>query len=239
MLVALDLTARQAARVLTQAVRTHARLEIDPRSLFLDPPLGGTLESSDAAHLVVALTDGHERVTLATLVGAMCDVRTILSRQLYLFSTAILEANDGAAKRLRLAIPQSIQVANRRQFARRSPTEPVPVRLTVPGAAQPLVGQLTNISRNGLGCRGGRQELDGVLLIGDEIHTEFVLPWATQVFALPATVCTKTVCHDRSNLLVGLEFAAQAPATRATLELLRTALDSETRRLTEMDGDVL
>jgi len=66
-----------------------------------------------------------------------------------------------------------------------------------------------------------------------------VLPWAPQVYALPATVCTKTVCHDRSNMLVGLEFAAQTPATRATLELLRAALDSETRRLTEMDGDVL
>ena len=238
MLVALDLTARQAARVLTQALKTRAKLEIDPRPEFMDSPLWGTLANREQDTLLVHVLDAGQNVALPTLIGAMCDVRTILSEQLYMFSTMIVDASTGTAPRhISLAVPDVIQVANRRRFARRSPIEPIPVRLTVPGAAQPFVGNLANISRNGLACRAPRRELEDLLLIGDEIGLEFALPWANQLYALGATVCIKTPGTDQDHFTVGFEFVANDAAARATLELLRAALDGETQRLTEMDGN--
>jgi len=237
MLVALDLTARQAARVLAQALHEHARLEIDPRPVFLGSPLVGSLDSAERDCLVVQITENAERIRLTTLLGAMCDVRTVLSGQLYLFATPVLEATEGPVPRLRMGRPTAIQVANRRQFARRTPTEAVPVRLLIPGVAQPLVAQISNLSRSGLGCHGPRRELDDTLLIGDQIQVEFMLPWAPQVYRLPATVCTKNASPDQTRLSVGLEFAADDAASRASLELLRSMLDNETQRLLDMEGD--
>lgn len=240
MLLALDLTARQATRVLTQAVRLRAKLEIDPRPVFLDTPLWGTLEGREQELLVVQLMETRQELVGASLIGAMCDVRAVLSGQLYLFSTLIADATDNTApRRLTLAVPEVVQVANRRRFTRRSPIEPIPVRLTVPGARDPFVGNLANISRNGIGCRVAKRELEDLLLIGNEVRVEFVLPWTNHVYSLPAEVCTKNECYDQDHLIIGLEFRADEAAARATLELLRTALDNETQRLTEMDGDIL
>jgi len=239
MLVALDLTSRQAERVITQAVRAHAKLEIDPRPEFLDTPLWGSLEANDQGLLVVNLLDGVTDQKLPALVGAMCDVRTILSEQLYLFSTVIVDASvETAPRRCKLAVPESMQVANRRRFTRVQPTEPVPVRVTVPHAPDPVVGSLTNINRTGLGCRITRKVSDDLMLIGDEVQLEFVLPWVNQVYTLPSEVCTKTVTTDHDHIIVGLEFIARTAATRASLELLRAALASETERLMDTDGEV-
>jgi hypothetical protein len=240
MLLSLDLTTRQATRVLEQALRNKAKLEIDPRPEFVDSPLWGTLTGRENDLLAITLMNTGPAVPLNTLVGAMCDVRTILSGQLYLFTTVVVDAsNTTAPRRLTLASPDLIQVANRRRFARKSPTEPVPVRLTVPSAPEPFVANLANISRSGLGCRVLRKELDELLLIGDELNVEFVLPWVSQVFNFVAEICTKTPCQDPDHMLVGLEFKTHTAAAQATADLLRAALDNETQRLIETDGDEL
>ncbi len=240
MLVTLDLTTRQTTRVLEQAVQNKAKLEVDPRPEFLETPLWCAIERREQDLLVVNVLDVDDDTSFVRLIGAMCDVRTILSEQLYLFSTVIVDALENTApKRLSLAIPEAIQVANRRRFTRKSPTEPVPVRLTIPGVPQPAVGSLGNISRNGLGCRVSRKELDDALFIGDQAQLEFVLPWINQIYALTAEICTKNTCHDADQMLVGFEFIANDAASRATLELLRVALDNETERLIETDGDRL
>lgn len=239
MLVALDLTARQSARVLAQALRTHAKLEIEPRPEHCTMPLWGTLELREQDRLQVSLLGTGPDAPLTSLIGAMCDARTILSEQLYLFSTYIVEATDDTAPlRLKLAAPDAIQVANRRRFARKTPTEPVPVRLTLPGWPEARVGTLTNVAANGLGCRLPRRDFDPVLFIGDELELEFVLPWTDHVYALPATICNKTPCHDLEYMNVGFEFVtSKNAATRANVDLLRAALQTETARLTELEGD--
>lgn len=240
MLVTLDLTVRQASRMLAEAVKSRAKLEIDPRPEFRETPLWGTLEGRNQDLLQVNLVDTVHPQTVAELLGVMCDVRTILSGQLYLFSTVILEATDNSApRRLGLALPDAIQVANRRRYARRSPIEPVPVRLLQGAGTQPLVGTMTNISRSGLGCRLPRQQAEDQLLIGDEVQLEFALPWLNQVYTLPSEVCTKSSSLDPDHLTVGFEFVARDAACRATLELVRAAIDNETRRLTEEEEGTL
>ncbi|MCK4343116.1 MAG: PilZ domain-containing protein [Phycisphaerae bacterium] len=240
MLVALDLTARQAARVLAQALQTHAKLEIEPRPEYFESPLWGRLESRVQDLLIVHLVDAGREFPLAALIGAMCDVRTIMSGQFYMFTTVIVDTGEGTApRRLCLAVPDAIQVANRRRHTRKNPIEPVPVRLTLPGVGEPFVGHLANIGRGGLGCRVLQRELDELLLIGNEVRLEFMLPWMSRVYSLPSEVCSKTLSHDKDHLLVGFEFCAPDAAAQATLELLRSVLDNETQRLTEIDGEPL
>ena len=237
MLVALDLTARQAARVLAQAVRTRAKLEIEPRPESCSVLLWGSVAGREQDQLQIDLYETGRELDFGTLIGAMCDVRTILSGQLCIFSTFIVDASaQTVPPRVVLAVPDTIQVANRRRFARKAPTEPVPVRLSVPGHPAALVAILANIGGAGLSCRVVSPDLDDLLFIGDEIGLEFVLPWSHDVYQLRGCTCSKTPCPEDGHVLVGLEFVAQG--SEPVLERLRTALNDETARLIDMDGDL-
>ncbi|MEW6250266.1 MAG: PilZ domain-containing protein [Planctomycetota bacterium] len=236
MLVALELHPRQAARVLAQAVRTRVKLEIEPRPEAHNRLLWGTLVERQQDTLLVELHEDGQQRPLAALVGAMCDVRTILSGQLCLFSTFILEARgDAVPARIALAVPDAIQVANRRRFARKAPADPIHVRVLPPGSPVPLIVALANISARGLGCHALSRELDEHLYIGDEVMLEFALPWCGEAFRLPASVCTKAPAGEPGHLLIGFELL---PRASAAIERLRAALTDETVRLTETDGEL-
>lgn len=237
MLVALELTPRQAVRLLAQAVQTRAKIEIDPRPEFLDTPLWGAVESRQQDLLVVQVLGAGNKIQLGSLTGAMCDVRSIIAGQLYMFASVIVEVSENTAPpRISLAVPDSVQVANRRRFARKSPTEPISVRITTTTTAQALSGEMTSVSRTGIGCRVPHQVADEQFFIGDEARVEFVLPWLQQVYSMPAITCNKNACQDHEHVVVGFEFAPQDAAAKANLELLRVALDNETQRLVDLEG---
>lgn len=238
MLVALDLTERQAERVWGQAARTRVKLEIEPRPEACDALLWGTLVERDHNQLCIDLHDTGSAMPINTLIGAACDVRMILSDQLYLFSTYVTEVAENAVPaRIILATPEVLQVANRRQYQRREPVEPVPVRLESPELVDAVMANLANIGHGGIACRLPVGDAADALFIGNPVTIEFVLPWTRDMFKLPATVCSKTPEGDETRLLVGLEFVA-APTTTAQLDTLRAALTSETARLSEMNGDL-
>lgn len=235
MLVTLDLTERQAHRVLAQAVRTRAKFEIEPRPDAHSALLWGTLAGNDKGTLQVDLHDVGANVSLAALIGAMCDVRMILSGQLCLFSTYVREVSDRTVpQRVVLAVPETIQVANRRRFARHAPVDPVPVRFFVPAAQPPFVAIMSNIGPHGVACRVISTDIDDVLFIGDEVRVEFVLPWGEDVYSLPAIACSKTRCREEGHVIIGFEFVAAGH--EAVLERLRNALQDEAARLTESEG---
>ena len=235
MLITLDLTTRQAHRVLLQAIRTRAKLEIEPRPEAISALLWGTLAGQEQEALLVDLHDADHDVAPTALVGAMCDVRTILSGQLCLFGSHILDVSTHAVpQRVTLAVPDTIQVANRRRFTRKAPIEPVPVRIALPATPAPFVAILSNIGPRGLACRAVQPDVDDLLFIGDLVQLEFLLPWSNEVYALPASACSKTRCREEGHLLIGFEFVA--PEDDASLTHLRTALNNEAARLTEQEG---
>jgi hypothetical protein len=237
MVVTLDLTARQAARVLAQAVRVRAKLEIEPRPESCRSLIWGTIDGRQDDLVQVVLHYAGQELASVGLVGAMCDVRTIVSGQLCMFSTCVMDViNEAVPRRLTLAVPQTIQVANRRRFARRCPTEPVPVRICVAGSGPPFVAVLSNIGPNGIGCRVASRDLDELLLIGDETKVEFVLPWSSDVYVLSAVTCSKSAERDEQCMAVGFEFVGTKDD--AMLQRLRNALNSEAARLIESDGDL-
>jgi hypothetical protein len=236
MLVTLDLSARQAQRVLGQALRTRATLEIEARPEVHNALLWGTLAARERDMLVVNLHDPCDAASLRTLIGAMCDVRMILSDDLCLMSTFVVDVGDETVPRqLMLAVPETVQVANRRRFARKAPIEPVMVRFLAPDAPSPQVATLTNIGPTGLACRMTSAEAGELLYIGDQVELEFVLPWSNEVYTLAAIVCNKNRCREEGHVIVGFEFAA--PESDAALLRLRVALSDETAHLTEREGE--
>jgi hypothetical protein len=224
-LAAIDLTQRQAARVLEQAVRTHARVEIEARSR--EGIICGTLAERHDHLLCIHLHDQGRDWPLAGLLGAFCDVKTVLSGHLYVFSTCIVDVADQIApQRMFLEPPGAVQVVNRRKFDRKNSQEAIEVQFWPPGAPQPIVGRLCNIGLGGLGCRGPRAELEDLLLIGEQIRITFQLPEAPEIFDLMAVICVKTAAGDGQNLDVGLEFplATHNDPAAPNLVQLRTVL---------------
>jgi hypothetical protein len=239
MLLALDLNERQATRVLEQALRTRAKLEIEPRPEPHGALLWATLVAKDENGLLkVDLHDCPADGTLSTLIGAHVDVRMMIDGELFLFSTFVVDASEGAVpQKLSLAVPELLQVANRRRVVRKTPNEPVPIRLMVPGSHQSFVAELANIGQGGIGCRVPNGELDALLLIGERVEIEFALPWAPEVYHLTAAVCSKTAFPDE-RVIVGLEFLTPDQPSAATLQHLRVSLVTETSRLSDVNGEL-
>jgi len=239
MLCTLELNERQSARMLAQALQNQAKLELEPRPEICETLLWGSLVGQQPDGLDVTLHDVDPHVDIVTLLGAACDARTILTGQLYLFSTYIVDAaQTPRGGRLRLAPPLTVQVANRRRFQRRTPHEPVPIRLLIPEQAEPHLGHLANIALGGMACRVQADEIGELLLIGETIDVEFALPWTHEIFRLSTVICSKNKDSDPRQLHVGLEFATTDASSASRLEDLRRALVSETARLCDMNGDL-
>jgi hypothetical protein len=241
MQLAIDLTPRQAARVLEQALRASAELEIEPRNLPENEPLRGTLQRREGELLAVQMRDAPAAVPLSVLIGAFCEVRTVLSGELYTFSTCVLDVIDAPSlARLLMVVPEAIQVTNRRQFERTNATVASQVRLWVGSQPAPAMGLLANVSADGMACNLPGTALDKTLALGDELRVCFELAGFDGVFELPAVLCNKILTRDEQLLSLGLKFNVrpECPADQHTLERVRTALVELMANTTDKDGDL-
>lgn len=238
MLMALDLTAAQAARVLNQAVRTRAQLEIEPRPETLNRILWGRVDGRDEQVLRVDLHERDLPFPLSALVGSFCDIRSVLSGDLYLFSSCVIDAIEATApQRLLLSLPTAIQLVNRRKQARRVPIAPMAVTITAHQDME-LRGEVANLSSLGVACRVARAAADEALLLGDEVRVQFEFTWLSESFELPALVCGKSGTVEPQQMLLGLEFVTTGESgAQPALQRLAWLLAGETTHLQEADGD--
>jgi c-di-GMP-binding flagellar brake protein YcgR len=240
MQLAIELTPRQAARVLEQALRAQAGLEIEPRNLPADQPLQGKLIGREGELLCVEVLGGPLTLPLSVLIGAFCEVRTALSGELYMFTTCVFDAVESAVPpRLLMVLPEAIQVINRRQFERTNATVASQVRVQVSGQPAPFVGLLANVSADGLACNLPETTLDETLSLGDELRVSFELAGFDEIFELPAVVCNKMLARDQQQLLLGLKFDVRPddPLAQHGLQRLRAALFQLMANFTDMDGE--
>ena len=238
MLATIDLTQRQAARVLAQALRTRVRLEIESRSR--EGTISGSLASAENSTLCVELHDHGVDTPLAGQIGSFCDVRAVLSGHLYLFSTCIVDVLESTVpQRLLLAVPDTMQIVNRRRFDRTIPQEHIPLHMWPGGSQHPFVGTLTDIGPAGLGCQMPRRDLEHLLLIDDEVRVRFQLPAGGESFDLEAIVCVKSPSGDSEHLNVGLEFCPPRSdqPDYGVMERLRALLARDYTQPTRKDGE--
>lgn len=233
----LDLTEPQAVRVMEQAIRTGAKLELDLRPDDSGQPLVGIIRERDKSVLRVQL-EKSETAIGQELIGAFCDVQLSMSGELYQFSSCVIDITDYGRSELVIAAPQAIQVMNRRRFVRKAAGEKITIQLTPPRADAPFQTELSDISITGLSIRGHRGDLDDVLFVGDEVRISIDLAEISESFELPVVICTKTLDNDRTHMTVGLEFL-QHNATEeelAALTRLQALLNDPTLGFVETDG---
>lgn len=226
MLYALDLTQRQTRRVLEQALRGRALVDIEPRTLTDDTSLRGRLTAIDGSLLSIDLDDDGREISAADIVGTFCNVQTALSERLYFFEACALDLYDACVpRRIVLSAPDSIQVGNRRKFIRQHPVVSAAVEIDIVSSPEFCTGELYNISGNGLACRVA-SEMDGALLIGDPVHVRFIVPGLHTEFDLAATICGKTPAASNEAIIVGLQFCPNESNEKEmqTIEELRCFL---------------
>jgi len=239
MRMTLELTKRQTARVIEQAIRGAARLEIEPRHRADAPPLVGILRSREENRLRVDLDPEQIDFEPAVLMGVFCEVRLTLLNEMYLFTSCILDFADLTdVRRLQLALPDTIQVANRRKFERTNATVASQIRIWPEGQTSASVGLLQNVSAIGLACILPSVELDDALLLGDRVRVNFELAGFDENFELPACVCNKALTPKKDQLTLGLEFAvpAEDDVAQHTLDRIRAALFEMMTGLSNLDG---
>ncbi len=220
----LDLTHRQAVRVLEQALRTRARVEIEPSAG--DWSISGYLAGREGDLLRVDLHDRGRDWPLTPLAGALCEVGMLLDGQMYRFSSCILTAEAaGAAQRVILSAPAVVQVCNRRRYDRRSCPEAPVIQVFTQNQPGALVGTISEIGLGGLACLlpGAADE---ELLIDEVVRLRFELPGGDETYELSACVCLKNASQQRDDLIVGLEFCPDISGSGA-LGRLRQALAQE------------
>jgi hypothetical protein len=223
----LDLTVRQAARVLEQALRSRATVQVEPRTWPAEQFLQGRLVGRDGTVLRLDVERQTVDLPLTALVGVCCDVRTILSDQLYLFATAIVDVHDtDTPPRLLLNAPAAVQVANRRRFARQAVGSGAAARVRIRPDGEWRTVELFNVGPAGLAFRAARPELDEHLLIGDDIDLLLQLPRLPNPLHARATICSKTPAGE--DLVVGVDFVEpDDPVARANLTRFRTLLSEQ------------
>lgn len=207
MLDALDLTPRQANRLLEQAVRAAARLEIEPRSFPDGRSVRAVLKGREGSTLLAEVSSVPPDMPAISLMGAFCEVRSALSGQIFIFTSCVLDVIDAIGPvRLSLAVPEIIQVTNRRRFERTNATVASEVYLLIDDETCGGPGGLANISPDGLGCTFPAEGLDERVLVGEPLRVRFEIAGFDEEFELPALVCNKTLSRDQKQITIGLEF---------------------------------
>lgn len=237
---AFDLTERQTARVLEQALRTRAAVEIEPSGADENRRLTGALAGQEGGVLTVRTEQRPAGILQSGLIGAFCDIRLVLSDQLYLFSSCILDVSEAdAPAHLLLSAPDQIRVANRRRFERRTVPVAAQVRIKLASGAAPVIGLVADVSGDGLACTMPVPSGQDPLLVGDEVRLSFELPGVDEGFDLPAVICNKSETPDKQLLTLGLEFCPAAEGSPEALALVRlqNVLYELTAESTGMDGD--
>lgn len=236
---AFDLSPRQAARVLEQALRSRAPLELEARPLPEDSFIRGVLEKQEGSALEMVVDSIPAGVWATGLTGAFCEVCIRLTEHMYQFTTFIREVREETRPlRLRLAVPETIQVANRRRFERQCVPAAAQVLIEARPQALVYVGLLADVSACGLSCSIPTPDHDEALLVGDPLHVTFELPGFDEKFELPVVVCNKALSRDRQLLTVGLEFqlAPSDAGALASLERLQAVLCEMISNSTGTDG---
>ncbi len=237
--VMFELTGRQANRMMGHALRSHALLRLELRTLEAGEVLHGAMAGEEGDLLHVDLPTSTPHTPLHLMLGAYCDAQVTLHGTLYMFTTSIQDVLSTPDTRLVMAKPTSVFAANRRRHERRQLERFAQVRLWPASSATPYIGELLNVSTEGVACRMIRGELDELLLVGDEARVHFELPGCDEDFEAPVLICNKSGTADGTQMTVGLEFnlLRAGPETHAIIDRLRTALCHLTFQDLETDGE--
>lgn len=225
---AIELGSQQSVRTLEQAVRYQATVLLEPATWPTNDGLKGRLVEAGPKALRVEITE-PPMLALDSLVNVYCDGVLLLGQDRFLLNEHVIGAElQGDRWYVELARPARLLVCERRRFWRVRLAESSELRLTwdQDGASRSAVGQLCNISGEGLACLIDTPAAQSIR-IGEEVLTTFELPGCETRFDLAAVLCSRTPAADREKTILGMQFLEPAssgkggPVQRLSEFLLR------------------
>jgi hypothetical protein len=212
---AVDLSERQSARTLEQAVRHRAMIIVEPRVWLDMEGIKGRIIDLDDADAIIEITE-DPLTALDVIVGTYCDGSVLLGRDQYLFSTNITSVGiEGKHWHVRLARPIRLQVQQRRRYWRVELAQSSKVELRHGEPARAIgAGMLCNISGEGLACLVD-VPLAEQIGIGDTVYTSFSLPDSDRTFELAGILCNKTPASQPDRTIIGMQFLEPASSGTA------------------------
>lgn len=219
---AIDMNRTQSHRIIEHALRVRAEVSVWPCTQADERPVAGPLAGRTDAGLVIQAT--HDSAPLP-LVSAYCEAGFRLDDARFMFSTHIIHvAQDENACRLEIALPDSIQVLQRRRYQRRELRGNATIKIAPPnGAARgAIAAALLNIGPGGLACRCDRASADR-FGIDAPVRVSFALREGNMAFEFDAHIRGKTSGAEPEHLILAVAFAPNSEQ-REDIERLTEAL---------------
>ena len=153
----IEVTGIDLSRVLARAADQRTSIRVKPRGCNPADRIIAVVVQADATRIVIESDQpicGNGNGSDAD--DRFCDITLSSHRGVYIFSTHVVDVrNVATGVQCDLAPPAAAQLLERRRFVRARLSPSVGVRLMNPShpGADPVEGQLLNLSEMGLACR--------------------------------------------------------------------------------------
>jgi len=220
---ALDLSLDQSRRTLNQAVRFRSEVVLEPRNWSSGESLTTVLRGDEHLLLLLEVAEIPDR-SLTGLIGVHADARMTHGSTQYLFDTHVVDYEVADERPLLfISRPEVLRVAQRRRFHRMMLRPGCEVHMDSIAApwSGPFVGELLNLSADGLACRVTRTAAQQ-MGVGDTMHVAFRPGDGDCDFTLEAILRNKTQAGGDAHVILGMHFLLapsdiEAQATRRRL----------------------
>jgi hypothetical protein len=220
--IVIDLDVSTSGRLLEQAVRCRAAIDLVIHAPDLEDHLVGCVASVDRDALQISALSAPGDI----LPSVYADGTMQLHGQEYLFSTSIINCERRAHDIvIDVVRPAMLQTWQRRRFMRASVADSTDVQIFPrDGAGESVAtGRVLNLSPGGLAMRLDARQADQ-LTIESCLQLRFALRPGGEAFVLDAEVRTKTPGGSPGTIIVGVQFtdaACNLEARRILSETLR------------------
>lgn len=199
-----ELTDRQSARVIEQAIREEVTIRLDPHYSSGLEPFGVRLVAEEAEHLMFRILEDQGDAGQGLMPGQYCQAQFSLAESVYLLSVYVVELKQ-AEQLLRTGRPKLVQILERRRFIRSGVAAPTTLTLRWLTEDRQTTAPLFNVGGGGLAFRVPKDVSDAIA-IGDVLQVSFELPGLPRQFDLKINICNKTVASDEQSVIIGSQF---------------------------------
>lgn len=199
-----ELSDRQSARVIEQAICEHVTICLDPHYSSGLEPFTVQLIGADAEYLTFQILEDRPASAQDLIPGLYCQAQFSTGEAVYLLSVHLVDFSE-AERTLRAGRPKIVQILERRKFIRSRVAAPTEVTIRWPEQRREAPASLFNIGGSGLAFRIGKDSGDSIA-IGDVLEVGFELPGLPRRFEFSIAICNKTLASDGASVIVGAQF---------------------------------
>lgn len=221
-----ELSDRQSARVIEQAISQQVPVRIDPHHSCGLVPFSAQMVSTDGDQFTFRILEETSPCSEALVPGLYCQAEFSVGGSPYLLNIYLTEIHL-QEHTLCTNRPKLVQVLERRKFMRAQTAPATTITVQWPAESRQALAKLFNIAGGGLAFRIDNEMAD-YIAIGDVLEAQFELTGLPNRFAFPINICNKTLASDEQSVIVGAQFQESGPGVQAgDLDELRRFLAAQ------------